>query len=511
MKKKTSLILALLLMLSASVVMAATYVPKNHWGASDMRLYLNSGAQKNGEWLVDSVNDSKNTTGYAAQFSNKEFERIVPTTVETAIEEGSYWTRDRFYLPSGNYTKDQILSRGEADISMDAAYDAVAPEDVIPISYWAEYADNSAAWLRSGYENDDLVLMSQRGYGIYPSLVEYPEAFAPLFRVNLKNVAFASCASAEELPRLGGAFAKIVLVLGSDAYGKKSVDSLPDYGMYLKVKAPMTFSVNALEFAHDNLIIDYTDANPDYALVVCAYKDDDLKNGTIAYCAAAPVNDRSGSIGIDVRNWRLSSLDGLTIQVWLEEEGVGSLAMATLPETFVGSGRSIQKTEAGAISRRVFASRNDLSCSWGTLADVNDLVGSNPSNQKIYYGKDSREKPMEFWIAGVKNNIMTLYQAKATQNSVFKASNMQVQNPVDLAKPEVPDPDTSDDPDSDEGGDTEDPQPDGGDGNTQDEPEMKPGEVGMPKTGDTSMLGVWICLLGIAGTAMLILRKRMQN
>lgn len=503
MKKLCALLLAGAMTILTAGAMAEA-APDNHWGASDVRLYLNNGARAGGVWQVDSTADSDNKSDYAAHFSDEEFARILPTVVETIdLVDTRYWTKDRFYLPSRSFDTDEILSRGEEDIKVNAVYDAVALKDVIPISYWAE----GEAWLRSS-QGVSSEFISKRGKYVLSTYVQSHQMVAPLFRVSLKNVTFASCASANKLLNSS---AQMITIAGSDDYGEKSEKNLPEYGMYLKTGIRLGVKAESVTLDGNSLKIQFSQPVNQCAVVVCAYQEDNLTSGTTAYCAAAKMYGED-LVTIDVGRWGLPSLAGYTIKVWLENaDADANLAEATTPETFVGDldGR-IVPTVTDAHNPRVFAMKDNLSCSWGTLANKDALVGANASNQKIYYGTYGNGKPMEFWIAGVEGNIMTLYQAKPVDSLAFKESNtVSVNNPAEIYKPEADQTDVSDNMGSSGSEGTMEPMPDEGE-TMPDEAVPQPettGEGQMPQTGDASMLGAWVCLLGAAGAGLKIRRK----
>ena len=140
----------------------------NHWGRSDLRAYLNNGlatvaengSVSNKNYGLNSTEgecNSNNTSGFAKQFSNAEYELVQPFTYATNVlnsnEEATavYETTDRFWLPSGNYSNNQIISWGAKDISANSQYSQTTTNDkdrIIPISYWS-YGNSIYSWLRS--------------------------------------------------------------------------------------------------------------------------------------------------------------------------------------------------------------------------------------------------------------------------------------------------------------------------------------------------------------------------
>ena len=138
----------------------------NHWGRSDLRAYLNNGlatvaengSVSNKNYGLNSTEgecNSNNTSGFAKQFSNAEYELVQPFTYSTNVLDGpadaEYETIDKFWLPSGNYSNNQIISWGAKDISANSQYLQTTTNDkdrIIPISYWS-YGNSFYSWLRS--------------------------------------------------------------------------------------------------------------------------------------------------------------------------------------------------------------------------------------------------------------------------------------------------------------------------------------------------------------------------
>ncbi len=430
----------------------------NHWGRSDLRAYLNNATKSDNTLPIDTATGGTRSGNFPAKFSEAEFALVQPFTYQTNVLDSSanatatYETTDRFWLPSGNYTNNQVTSWGGEDISANAQYSKSKATDkarIIPISYWS-YGALTYSWLRSPrYYNDCYTLPARRGNFILNYIVDYSNvAFSAACKINLESdicgpVIFASAASAANLVRDGGA--QKIEIAGSADFGKKTTAALPDYGMYLKTASGKTFSANSLSLSSSNLTVGYTGGEAGQYVVVQAFNEDSLTDGTTGYAAAKQLEAGQTSATINVANWGISSLDDYTVKVWMEDS-TGSLAKATVPTTFVGT----SKTESGAVKNgRVFAMKADLQCSWGDLAELSDddynkilvgksttqtgaITGVNPTNQKIYFGSHNGN-PLEFWIAGRETaanggaidedgDIMTLYQAKSVETKRFNAS-----------------------------------------------------------------------------------------
>lgn len=425
----------------------------NHWGRSDLRAYLNNVEKTNNTLPINSTNSGSNAANYPSQFSKAEYGLVQPFTYATNVlnrnEEATavYETTDRFWLPSGNYSNNQIISWGAKDISANSQYSQTTTNDkdrIIPISYWS-YGNSIYSWLRSpNYRGDTHALEADRGDSVYYDYVgDYYPSQAAACKIHLESVIFASAASAASIAAAGGA--KKIDISGSSNFGQKVTDALPDYGMYLKTSSKDSFAANSLTLSGNTLTVSYSGGAAGQYVVVHAFKEDSLTGGHTSYVAAKKLAAGGTSETIDVSAWGLSSLNGYTIKVWMED-GSGSLAKATMPVTFVGT----EKKEDGASTNaRVFAMKADLQTSWGDLSalseeDYNNVIsgnsasvnsgimGTNPTNQKIYFGaKDGQ--PLEFWIAGresaanagsisANGNIMTLYQAKSVETKQFNVS-----------------------------------------------------------------------------------------
>ncbi len=417
----------------------------NHWGRSDLRAYLNNGlatvaengSVSNKNYGLNSTEgecNSNNTSGFAKQFSNAEYELVQPFTYSTNVLDGpadaEYETIDKFWLPSGNYSNNQIISWGAKDISANSQYLQTTTNDkdrIIPISYWS-YGNSFYSWLRSPhYRIGDSALTASRGlYVDFRDVYIRSPSQAAACKIHLESVIFASAASAASIAAAGGA--KKIDISGFSNFGQKVTDALPDYGMYLKTSSKDSFAANSLTLSGNTLTVSYSGGAAGQYVVVHAFKEDSLTGGHTSYVAAKKLAAGGTSETIDVSAWGLSSLNGYTIKVWMED-GSGSLAKATMPVTFVGT----EKKEDGASTNaRVFAMKADLQTSWGKITNATDLVGANPTNQKIYFGAHDGS-PLEFWIAGretaanegeisATGEIMTLYQAKSVETKQFNVS-----------------------------------------------------------------------------------------
>ncbi len=425
----------------------------NHWGRSDLRAYLNNGlatvaengSVSNKNYGLNSTEgecNSNNTSGFAKQFSNAEYELVQPFTYSTNVLDGpadaEYETIDKFWLPSGNYSNNQIISWGAKDISANSQYLQTTTNDkdrIIPISYWS-YGNSFYSWLRSPhYRIGDSALTASRGlYVDFRDVYIRSPSQAAACKIHLESVIFASAASAASIAAAGGA--KKIDISGFSNFGQKVTDALPDYGMYLKTSSKDSFAANSLTLSGNTLTVSYSGGAAGQYVVVHAFKDDSLTGGTTSYVAAKKITETGDgkSATIDITEWKnsegniITSLDGYTIKVWMED-GSGSLAKATMPVTFVGT----EKKEDGASTNaRVFAMKADLQTSWGKITNATDLVGANPTNQKIYFGAHDGS-PLEFWIAGretaanegeisATGEIMTLYQAKSVETKQFNVS-----------------------------------------------------------------------------------------
>ena len=452
-----------------------TSAKANHWGRSDLRAYMN-GVEKNDKTLpLNTTHNERQQSGYyESQFSDAEYGLVQPFTYATNVlnrnEEATavYETTDRFWRPSGNFSKNQAISWGADDMSATAQYTKSTQSDkshIIPISYWSYGTPSySSSWLRSpysfiGFSDVGDALNANRGPYVNNNIVHsnFPSP-AAAFKIDLASVIFASAASAASIAAAGTGGAKKLEIDGTSKaggnyaeFGQKSDKKLPDYGMYLKTESGSSFSPTGLSLSGTDLAVTYSDGVADQYVVVHAFKeatDEDLTNGTTSYAAAKKLESGNSSATIDITEWKnsegniITSLDGYTIKVWMED-GSGSLAAATTPATFYGTSSGISNTGTEIKNARVFAMKADLQTSWGSLKNATDWVGENPTNQKIYFGaKDGQ--PLEFWIAGRESAVnggeiaadgqfMTLYQAKSVERKQFNASTDMYQKADDNA------------------------------------------------------------------------------
>jgi|GEM_PF-4767949 len=146
----------------------------NHWGRSDLRAYLNNVEKTNNTLPINSTNSGSNAANYPSQFSNAEYELVQPFTYSTNVLDGpadaEYETIDKFWLPSGNYSNNQIISWGAKDISANSQYLQTTTNDkdrIIPISYWS-YGNSFYSWLRSPNDYDgNNALRANRGHCVH--------------------------------------------------------------------------------------------------------------------------------------------------------------------------------------------------------------------------------------------------------------------------------------------------------------------------------------------------------
>ena len=153
----------------------------NHWGRSDLRAYLNNVEKTNNTLPINSTNSGSNAANYPSQFSKAEYGLVQPFKYSTNVlnrnEEATavYETTDRFWLPSGNYSNNQIISWGAKDISANSQYSQTTTNDkdrIIPISYWS-YGNSIYSRLRSPYSHYDAIgaLRAHRGHCVGTSSV----------------------------------------------------------------------------------------------------------------------------------------------------------------------------------------------------------------------------------------------------------------------------------------------------------------------------------------------------
>lgn len=417
----------------------------NHWGRSDLRAYLNNAAKTDGTLPLDTMS-ADNGANYPWCFSDGEYALVQPWTYGTAVYDTSgnitsvYETTDRFTLPAAVGNNDHLLTWGEG-----CDNDALSDKNrVIPSSYWSDDwsgGTSSNAWLRSSLgSSENTVNVSKRGDSVANFSVGESSGVAPVFKIDLSSISFAAAASAAQVAGGSDVGANKISIAGSSDFGKSTERSLPSYGMYLKTMSQDDFDVTSVNLDSFALTVNYTGGVAGQYVVVQAYKEDSLTDGTEVYAAAGKIEQENSSVVMDATSWGIiNSLDGYTIKVWMEDGSGASLAAATTPVTFVGGTGDIAKTGSGAAENlRVFAEKDKLQTSWGDLSALSEaewenvakgqptsagiVAGANPTNQKIYFGEDSGT-PLEFWIAGretaanggrVDSNgeVLTLYQAR---------------------------------------------------------------------------------------------------
>ena len=418
----------------------------NHWGRSDLRAYLNNAAKTDGTLPLDTMS-ADNDAKYPWCFSDEEYALVQPWTYGTAVYDTSrnitsvYETTDRFTLPAAAGNNDYVLTWGEG-----CDNDALSDKNrVIPISYWSadwNVGTSSNAWLRSASsDNDSYAYRSNRGDSVADSSVVGYLGVAPVFKIDLSSIRFAAAASAAQVAGGSDGGAMKISIAGSSDFGISTTSTLPSYGMYLKTRSGSQYNFEATSVNLDSftLKVNYTGGVAGRYVVVQAYKEDSLTDGTTVYAAAGKIGQENSLVTIDTASWGINSLDGYTIKVWMEDGSGARLAAATMPVTFVGVDSSIMQPTSGAAENlRVFAEKDKLQTSWGDLSALSEadwenvakgqptsagiVAGANPTNQKIYFG-EYEGNPLEFWIAGretaanggsIDSNgeVLTLYQAR---------------------------------------------------------------------------------------------------
>lgn len=407
----------------------------NHWGRSDIRAHLNGGLSSNlggtdyKSPYKKSITDKPTDSNYAGYFTETELNSIVPFEVETNVFnsdgtlKSTYKTTDKFALPSGNFDNNQILSFGTSDISNNDKYNELTTsglKNIIPISYWPSSTLNGTTWLRSPNTKDaQSSLYAQRGRIVGSNKVNMQnQNIAPVIQINKNNIGFASVASAANLMGTPGG---TEFTINNKNLGEKTDEGTEDYGMYLKKKFS-DLNITSVDLTGTDLTVGISDFTNGTNIVVCAYENDNTTAGAVnkVYAATGEMMYAGHSTTIDISNWNLSSLDGYTLMVWSEDApSYGSMATATPPTIWEGStGVLTSKGTATYSNNRAFSTIDNLQPSWGTLANPTDLVGSNPSNQKIYYGYDNgSNQPLQFWVAS-NSSTLTLYQAKNVDSNL---------------------------------------------------------------------------------------------
>lgn len=423
----------------------------NHWGNSDIRWFLNTGARSDDKTttFVDSTKQASNTNtrGYASHFTAAEYDLVTPSTVKTnilIIKDNSeakqncdpYKTTDKFFLPSANSSSKSILSWGADDISADNTYNTVTDKDgdkdknaeedkdrLIPISYWASTNFQTGqnylyCWCRSpDYNGDDNALCSDRNSFVNPSSVNnYYPSIAAAFRLNLESVIFASAASAAEILQSNesGAAKKRSIAACGDL-GKKVSNKIPEYGMYLKQDAGGSFQVSGMSYDNSSkkLSVKYTGGDIGKAIVVHAFSNDSLTTAVNHYVAAQVLTEQSATentIAIKVNDWGHSfTPDSLTFKVWMEDPGSGvNLAKATTPQTFeYTSGFSEDKSGTASPNRRVFAMKKELKCSWGDLSELATISSTEYNN--VLQGNAAKVEGKNIGVAGIGATNQKIY------------------------------------------------------------------------------------------------------
>lgn len=201
----------------------------NHWGRSYLRAHLNNVTKSDDTLPINSTTSGSNAANYPSQFSDAEYGLVQPFTYSTYTTNNTtnifdkdspkvtavYETTDKFWLPSGNSDSNQVISWAAEDISSASQYTmttATNKQRLIPVSYWS-YGALTYSWLRSPfyvtgkdtYDDYYHVLCLTRGFRVWDKSLLEDAATAAAFKIDLKDVVFASTASAKAIAAEDGA------------------------------------------------------------------------------------------------------------------------------------------------------------------------------------------------------------------------------------------------------------------------------------------------------------------
>ena len=101
-----------------------------------MRSYLNGVAKKGNTLPFNTDHSQRQAERYFEScFNDDEYALIAPYTYNLSINDTQYSLTDKFWLPSGNNRKNNIISFGASDISSDEVQ--LDTSRIIPIPYWS--------------------------------------------------------------------------------------------------------------------------------------------------------------------------------------------------------------------------------------------------------------------------------------------------------------------------------------------------------------------------------------
>ena len=476
-------------MLCASMVILACGAPKaiwgadpevftvetlnNHWVKSEVRAWLNGLDKSSGTLPIDGSGGGETYTNGLGEssdsflkcFTDEELELFEAKEVTTnkfpqLTQESctTYTTTDRFWLPSGNYNNDQVISAAPGyDLSSNSAY--AANVNVTSANSWKNLVSAPAwasgtAWLRSPYCNDGFhALYSYRGSYVNYNNVGFSRAACACAYLPLNSVLFTSAVAASAATAAENFEAGKILQLdvpACDKLGQKVEDAVPSWGMYLKLKDDRDDALSLqgdentpIEISSDFTTVTFksNEAMKQGAyLCLQAFKGwsdttgnnvDNAKKGDNVYYGVQQIADSTTTeVTFNLNNYA-SELTNSALMVWLEEPIRGTLSFASSPISYrIDKTGTVTKLTGSINNPRVFAMAEDLQPSLGTFSSAAQLtsgdirVGNGATWQKLYIGEVTDGKPIEWWIAGRddgNNAGLTLYQASA--NTVTHAFN----------------------------------------------------------------------------------------
>ena len=440
----------------------------SHWGRSDVRAHLNGLTKVNNNLPIDGSNGTKSAGNFLNYFTNAELSLFQPKWITTTMYNdrsqteaiSEIKTKDKFWLPSGNYNGDQLLSADPSyDLSDNNTYTQKVNngkvnnwKNIIPTPMWIVGTNCSClrSSLHTKYYKENVLLSarfvkpSANYYYVFNGDITINDYYTcACAYMSFPSNFFTATASASA-NQIGQNFSNLE-ISAYDNLGKKDYVGAPSWGMHLK-QISLSSINGTLNYNNGQNSLTFTansEIPKDKYLMVQAYKawdstktpTENAGQGDTVYVAGKKIeNDSTTSVTFE----NAPDLSEHTVKVWVEEkETENSLAQASSPLTFLVNGTSTLSsvTETKSTNPRVFANKDDLSCSWGTYENETDstileegksgfYVGENATWQKLCIGTGTDNKPIEWWIAGSDNGGLTLYQATGnTGNHQFNSSN----------------------------------------------------------------------------------------
>lgn len=371
----------------------------SHYGRSNLRAYLNGGLLADGrKTFAVRSSPGQGDAPFEAHFTSGELSALLPSSV--AVQNGktgqAEQVADVFYLPAGDADAGQISWAPDAF----AGGEETDASLLIPRDYWA--SGENGAWLRSSAGREQALFASADGQVLAGQLRE-ERGVAAVCRVSLEGVSFAAMADAGAIAANGGALC---------------AENAGQSGLYLKTLDETPFSLSSCRVQDGKILISgMQNAKKGAYVVFCAYAGQSKSDAPVLMAAQRILADGQQEIALPIGAFgqQAERLSGYRWSIWMETPAAGGepFARATAP---LHRNKKLQNP-------LVFAEADSLCASWCEHSILGTGGGCGClKNQAVCLGRDAQGQPLTWWICDAQEQVLTLYQQKSVERSVFDAA-----------------------------------------------------------------------------------------